>query len=140
MDERTRIRLMVVISAAVLIACALLIVLLEGVNAWSLASFAVLILIVMLALFFVGRAQKDLRSGFPVEDERSRYLNMRASHRAFYVSMYLVLALAFGVLLLEARGVTLPCPEMLFVVVAIMGSFHLVFSAFYNRKRKVAVE
>jgi hypothetical protein len=54
--------------------------------------------------------------------------------------MYMVLALAFGVLLLEVRGVTLPCPEMLFVVVAIMGSVHLVFSAFYNRKGKVAVE
>ncbi|MGB2825272.1 MAG: DUF2178 domain-containing protein, partial [Thermoplasmata archaeon] len=110
MDERTRIRLMMGISAAVLIACALLIVLLEGVNAWSLASFVILILIVTLALFFVGRALKDLRSGFPVEDERSRYLNMRASYRAFYVSMYTVLAMGFAVMILEDRGVTLSGP------------------------------
>jgi uncharacterized membrane protein len=140
MDERTRIWLMMGISAVVLLACALAIVLFEGINAWTLISFAILVIVVIFALYFVTGARRTLRSGYPIEDERSRYLGMRAGYRAFYVSMYLVLALAFVVMLLEDRGVTLSCNEMLFVVTAMMGSIYLAFSAYYNRKGKVSIE
>jgi hypothetical protein len=140
MDERRRVWIMIGISAVVRLTAALLVIVLEGFNAWSLLSLLIIVTIVLLALFFVMRALKDLRSGFPLEDERSRYLNLRAGYRAFYTSMYAVLALAFVTLALEDHDIVLSTPEVLFVVVALMGSIHLAFSGYYNRKGKVSIE
>jgi hypothetical protein len=140
MDARTRMRIMVGISTAVLLGSALFVVLAEGVNAWTVASFTILALVAVLALFYVVRAMGELRSGMPLEDERSRSLNMRAGYHAFYVSMYSLLALAFVASVLDSQEVVLPAPEMLFVAVALMGSLHIGFSTYYNRKGKVASE
>jgi uncharacterized membrane protein len=140
MDERTRIWIMVGISAVVLLAAAFLIVVVEGASLWSLVSLSIIMAIVLLALFFVVRTLREMKTGVPLEDERSRYLSLRAGYRAFYVCMYLVLALAFVTMALEDHDVVLSTSEMLFVVTAMMGSIHLAFSAYYNRKGKALIE
>ena len=140
MDERTRVWVMMSIAAVVLLAAALFIGIVEGFSEWALVSMTIIAAIVLLALFFVIKTVRELRTGLPLEDERSRYLSMRAGHRAFYVSMYTILGLAFVTMLLEGYDVVLSAPEILFVVVALMGSLHLAFSAYYSRKGKASIE
>ncbi len=140
MNERLRMWAMLAIAAAVLIASALMIFVLEGVNAWTLASFVILLLIVAVALFFVMRTAKELRSGYPLEDERSRYLNMRAGYYSFYISMYVVLGLAFVMMLLQEEGVVLSNNEVLFFIVILMGSVHIVLTTYFKRKGKASIE
>ncbi|HIH02012.1 TPA: hypothetical protein HA259_08115 [Thermoplasmata archaeon] len=140
MDERTRVWVMMSIATAVLLAAALFIGIVEELSEWALVSMTIIAAIVLLALFFVIRTLRELRTGLPLEDERSRYLSLRAGYRAFYVSMYTVLGLAFVTMLLEGYDVVLSAPEILFVVVAMMGSLHLAFSAYYNTRGKASIE
>ena len=140
MDERTRMLVMVCVSAAILLAVALMISLIEGINLWSNPwSMVVLVVIVALAvvaLFMAVRSLREMRSGFPLQDERSMALSMRAGNRAFYVSLYLLLLMGFAFAVLEDQGLIVSNAELLFVVVALMGSIHIIFSAYYNRKGK----
>jgi hypothetical protein len=104
---------------------------------------AMLVAIVALALVAIGmvvKSQREIRSGFPRQDERSIALSMRAGNRAFYVSMYLFLFMALGLMGLDDEEVMLSNAELLFIAVAIMGSIHIVLSAYYNRKGRVPLE
>jgi heme/copper-type cytochrome/quinol oxidase subunit 1 len=135
MNEIARVRLMLGISAVVLLGSGLFLVLVEGLNLWSMAMFLALVAIALVAVALVMRALRDLKSGYPIQDERSRALSARAGFSAFFVSMYATLALAFVFILLEDRDITLPNSELLFIVVAMMGSVHLVLSTYLSRKR-----
>jgi len=136
MNEMARVRLMLGISAIVLLASGLFLVLVEGLNLWSMAMFLTLVAIALVAVVLVMRALRDLKSGYPIQDERSRALSARAGHYTFYVSMYATLALAVIFILLEDRDITLPNAELLFIVVAMMGSIHIVISTYLSRKGK----
>jgi len=140
MDERTRVRVMVGISAVILLASLLLIVLIEGIDIWSIAMFAIVLMLAVIALYIIARKRREMRSGFPLQDERSISLSMRAGNKAFYVSMYLFLFMAVAFVALEDRGVTFSNAEMLFVVVALMGSIHIVLSTYYSRKGRGSSE
>ena len=140
MTEKQRMWIMVGIAVTVLVAAGLALLILEGVNAWTLTSFAVLAIIAGLALVLVARTAKELRSGYPLQDERSRYMNMRAGYYAFYVSMYSVLALAFAMTLLEDEGVSLPNGELLFLVIVLMGSVHIALSLYFKLRGKASPE
>lgn len=140
MMEKQRMWIMVGVAVAVLVLAGVALLFLEGVNAWTLTSFAVLATIAALALILVARTAKELRSGYPLEDERSRYMNMRAGHYAFYVSMYSVLGLAFVMTLLEDEGVALANGELLFLVIILMGSVHLALSLYFKFRGKASLE
>jgi hypothetical protein len=134
MDERTRTRLMIVISALVILGSVTMILLVEGFRTWTMALFLVVVILALVALFLVMRSLKEIRSGFPLQDERSRALGARAGRFSFYASLYLTLALAFAFAVLGDRGVEVPNSELLFVLVAMMGSIHIVASTYYARK------
>ncbi len=51
--------------------------------------------ILVFAIFVFVRGNKDLRKGFPLQDERSRKVIEKASSKAFYISLYLLLVLGF---------------------------------------------
>jgi len=140
MDERTRMWVMVGISAVVLLGIALMIALTEGINIWSMAMLVAIVALALVAIGMVVKSQREIRSGFPRQDERSIALSMRAGNRAFYVSMYLFLFMALGLMGLEDEEVMLSNAELLFIAVAIMGSIHIVLSAYYNRKGRVPLE
>ena len=140
MDERTRMWVMVGISAVVLLGIALMIALTEGINIWSMAMLVAIVALALVAIGMVVKSQREIKSGFPRQDERSIALSMRAGNRAFYVSMYLFLFMALGLMGLEDEEVMLSNAELLFIAVAIMGSIHIVLSAYYNRKGRVPLE
>lgn len=134
MEEVNRVRMMMAISAAVLIAAGLFIIAVEGLNVWSAVVFATVVAIASVALLLVMRALRDMKSGLPLQDERSKALNAKAGYYAFYLSMYLTLAIGALFVLLEDRDMTLPNSELLFIIVAMMGSIHIAFSLYVNRK------
>lgn len=140
MDERTRMWVMVGISAVVLLGIAFMIALTEGISVWSMAVLVAVVALALVAIAMVVKSQKETRSGFPRQDERSIALSMRAGNRAFYVSMYLFLFMALGLMGLDDEEVMIPNAELLFIAVAIMGSIHIVLSAYYNRKGRVGQE
>lgn len=139
MEETTRVRTMIAISVLVLIGSGLMIVLFEGFNLWTTTMFLALVALATVALYVVTRAMKDLRSGIPLQDERSKALAGRAAHISFYLSMYLALALAFVFIVLGDSRAEVSNAELLFVVVAMMGSIHLAVSGYFNRKGTKAV-
>lgn len=140
MDERTRMWVMVGISAVVLLGIAFMIALTEGISVWSMTVLVTIVALALVAIAMVVKSQREVKSGFPRQDERSIALSMRAGNRAFYVSMYLFLFMALGLMGLDDEGVVLSNAELLFIAVAIMGSIHIVLSAYYNRKGRVASE
>lgn len=125
---------MVAVSAVVLLAVALSIVLIAGLAIWSMLMLVTIVALALVALLLVARARGEMRTGLPSKDERTVLLSMRAGNRAFYVSMYLFLFMAMGFAVLEDHGVVVSNAELLFVAVAIMGSIHIILSAYYNRK------
>lgn len=131
---------MVGISVVVLLSVALMIVLIEGINIWSGVILLTIVALVSIAIVLVLRAQREMRKGFPLQDERSITLSLKAGNRAFYVSMYLILFMAAAFLALEDRGFEFSNSELLFFVVAIMGSIHIVLSTYYSRKGKRSSE
>ena len=137
--ERQRMWIMAGIAVAVLAAAGLGLLLLEGVNTFTLISVAVLATIVVIALALVAWTAKELRSGYPLEDERSRLMNMRAGYYAFYVTMYSVLALAFVMMMLEDEGVVLANGELLFLVIVLMGSVHIALSLYFKLRGKASL-
>ena len=104
--QRARMWMMVGLSAAIL-AMALLITLVGRIDAWSGIVLVIILAIAVVAIALAVRSMREIRSGFPLQDERSLALSMRAGNRAFYVSMYLVMfiAIAFAVLEDQGRGV-----------------------------------
>jgi len=140
MDERTRMWVMVGISAVVLLGIAFMIALTEGISVWSMAMLVTIVALALVAIAMVVKSQRELKSGFPRQDERSIALSMRAGNRAFYVSMYLFLFMALGLMGLDNQDVVLSNAELMFIAVAIMGSIHIVLSAYYNRKGRVGQE
>jgi len=140
MDERTRMWVMVGISTVVLLAIALMITLTEGINVWSMVMLVAIVALALVAIAMVVKSQKEIRSGFPRQDERSTALSMKAGNRAFYVSMYLFLFMAFGFSALEEEDLVVSNAMLLFVVVAIMGTIHIILSTYYSRKGRVGKE
>ena len=134
MDGQARIRAMIAISALVVIGCAIAIAALGSYAFWSMAVLLVLVAIAIVAVLLSWKALRDVRNGIPLQDERSRSLTARASHVSFYSSMYLLLALAFVFAIFEDQGVEISNSELLFFLVAIMGSIHISVSTYYNKK------
>jgi uncharacterized membrane protein len=82
-EEKAKIWMMTAISALVLLVGAMMIVLTDGANSWPIIAFLVIAILAVAALFIVSRAVKDVRSGIPLQDERSRASRARASHFSF---------------------------------------------------------
>ena len=137
MDERVRTWVMVGISAIVLLGIALMIILVEGFNTWTGLMLLTIVALALVAIALVIRSQREMKSGFPLQDERLIAQSMRAGNRAFYVSMYLFLFMALGFIALEDEEVVVSNAELLFVVAAIMGTIHIILSTYYSRKGRV---
>jgi Ca2+/Na+ antiporter len=140
MDEMTRRWVMVGITTVVLLAIALIITLTEGINVWSMLMLVAIVALALVAIAMVVKSQREIKSGFPRQDERSIALSMRAGNRAFYVSMYLFLFMGLGLMSLDDQEMLISNAELLLLAVAIMGSIHIVLSAYYNRKGRVPLE
>ena len=75
---------------------------------WSGASMGILATIVILGIFVIWRIIKEMRSGFPLKDERTQRVSGKAAYYAFHLGSYFMIALMLGnILSRELRGVYL---------------------------------
>ena len=75
---------------------------------WTGMSGGILATIVILGVYVIWKIQKELRSGFPLKDERTQRVSGKAAFYAFHLGSYFMLALMLGnILSREIRGVYL---------------------------------
>ncbi len=75
---------------------------------WTGMRMGILATIVILGVYVIWKIQKELRSGFPLKDERSQRVSGNAAFYAFHLGSYFMIALMLGnVLSRELRGVYL---------------------------------
>ena len=103
----------------------------EGDVAGAALGGVIALVILAFALFVYVRGNSDLKNGFPLQDERSRRVMEKAASKAFYVSLYLLLAV--GLLSEEAipfRDVS----QATGVTVGLMALVLAILWAYYNSK------
>ncbi|MFA5888551.1 MAG: DUF2178 domain-containing protein [Candidatus Nanoarchaeia archaeon] len=87
--------------------------------------------ILAFAIFIFKKGNKDMREGYPLEDERSKRVKEKASSRAFYVSLYVLLLI--GLLsdnIINFRDAS----QAISTAVGGMALLFAAFWAYYNRK------
>jgi uncharacterized membrane protein len=68
-------------------------------------SEGILATIVILSVYAIWKIQKELRSGFPLKDERTQRVSGKAAFYAFHLGSYFMIALMLGnILSRELRG------------------------------------
>lgn len=138
MDERARFWRFVGIVVTALVVGALFVIVFANasVDNWaSLMSAAILVSMAAIAVVVARKKMKELKSGIPSEDERSRALRMRAGYLAFFISLYFVFGMSFFHAILEDNQVSsLPTSEWLMIYVGAMGSIFLVLNTYLTRK------
>jgi len=68
-------------------------------------SVGIIATIVLLGVFFVWRMLREIRSGFPLKDERTQMVTGRAATYTFYIGSYFMIALMLAnILSREFRG------------------------------------
>ena len=72
---------------------------------WSVASIGILATIVLLGVLVAWKTLKEIRSGFPLKDERTQVITGKAATYAFYIGSYFMIALMLmNILSREFRG------------------------------------
>ena len=137
MKDKTRVVLAGVIAALVIFGSLLLIVALldEGENMQLVLPIGIVVIIVLFMVPFVKRRWFDVRKGFPSEDERSKKVMTNASSRAYYVSLYWLLAISFSVEVLEI--VELDVGQAIGTGIVGMAVLFGIFFLYYNGKGDV---
>ena len=93
------------------------------------ALIALIILVFAISVF--RRGNRDMKKGFPLQDERSKKVMQKAMSMAFLVSLYLLLAIGFlSDDLIKFRDVS----QATSLAVGGMAILFAVFWAYYNRK------
>ena len=138
MDEKVRFKRFVGIIVVILVAGAIFVIAFAngGTENWAtVMSLVVLVTMAAIALVVARKKMKELKSGIPSEDERSRAIRMRAGYLAFYISLYFLFGMAFFHTILEDNQISsIPMSEWLMIYVAAMGSIFLVTNAYFTRK------
>jgi hypothetical protein len=102
-----------------------------GENLGGIASIFISLLILGFAIAVYIRGYKDIKGGYPLHDERSKKVLQKASSMAFFVSLYLLLAVGFlSEDLIPFRDVS----QATGITVGIMALLFAVFWAYYSRK------
>ncbi len=89
------------------------------------------LVILVFAIIVYMRGNSDLKNGFPLQDERSKRVMEKAASKAFYVSLYLLLAV--GLLsdtMIPFRDVS----QATSVTVGLMALIWAALWAYYNSK------
>ncbi|HII72015.1 TPA: DUF2178 domain-containing protein [Candidatus Woesearchaeota archaeon] len=103
----------------------------EGNIAGGVGGALIALIILGFAIIVYVRGQRDMVKGFPLQDERSRRVMEKASSRAFYVSLYVLLAIGF---LSEDWIPFRDVSQATSVAVGCMALLFAIFWAYYERK------
>jgi hypothetical protein len=97
----------------------------------SILGIIIAITIFIFALIVFTRGNKDLKNGYPIQDERSKRVLEKASSKSFYISLYLLLLIGFlSDDFIKFRDVS----QVTSVSVGIMGLLFLISWIYYNKK------
>ena len=103
---------------------------------WTGMSMGILATIVILGVYVIWKIQKELRSGFPLKDERSQRVSGNAAFYAFHLGSYFMIALMLGnILSRELRGVyLLDGWYALIYSIIVQSLMYLGFRTYFERK------
>ena len=103
----------------------------KGNIAGGVSGVLIAIIILVFAIFVFRRGNRDMKEGDPLKDERSKKVIEKASSLAFYVTLYLLLAIGFlSDDIIKFRDVS----QATSIAVAGMAILFAAFWAYYNRK------
>ncbi len=72
---------------------------------WPAVSVGIIATIVILGVIFIWRMLREIRSGFPLKDERTQVVTGRAATYTFYIGSYFMISLMLAnILSREFRG------------------------------------
>ena len=96
----------------------------------------ILAIIVIVGVFVIWRMLKEMRSGFPLKDERTKIVTGRAAYYAFYLGTYFMIALMLAnILSREFRGVyLLDAGYALVISILVQSLTFMVFRFYFTRK------
>ena len=103
----------------------------KGEIAGGILGILIALIILAFAVIVYSRGNRDLKKGFPIHDERSRKVLDKASSRAFYLSLYLLLLIGF---LSDKIIIFRDVSQATGVSVGVMALLFLGFWAYYNKK------
>jgi len=103
----------------------------NGEIAGGVMGIVIAITILAFAIFVFRRGNRDLKKGFPLQDERSKRVMQKAMSMSFLVSLYLLLAVGFlSDDVIKFRDVS----QATSIAVGGMAILFAVFWIYYNRK------
>jgi uncharacterized membrane protein len=131
-NDKIRLAAIVIVSFAVIVTGALFSFgsLVQGEVIGAFLGAVIAITILFFAVIVFARGSAALKDGFPLHDERSRKVLEKASSKAFYVSLYMLLGIGFLSDIITFRDVS----QATSVSVGIMAILFAVFWAYYSRK------
>lgn len=132
-NDKIRLIAILTVSLFVIITGTLLTVtaLQKGDISGAVLGAMIAISILAFAFFAYKRGNQDLKEGYPLHDERSRRVMEKATSKAFYVSLYLLLAIGFfSDSMIRFRDVS----QATSVAVGGMAVLFLGFWIYYNKK------
>ena len=103
---------------------------------WSGMSGVILATVVILGVFLIWKMLKELRSGFPLKDERTQKVSGKAAYYAFHLGSYFMIALMLlNILSNEFSGVyLLDGWYALNFTIIVQSLMYLGFRLYYERK------
>jgi uncharacterized membrane protein len=94
-------------------------------------GLVIAISILAFAIFVFKKGNRDMKQGYPLQDERSRKVLEKASSKVFYVTLYLLLAIGFlSEDVIKFRDVS----QATSLAVGGMAVLFFIFWTYYNKK------
>ena len=96
---------------------------------WPVASLSIMVVLAFLGIVIIWRTRREMKSGYPIDDERTSRINGKAALRAYYVGYFFMVA---ELLWIIAGREFLGLPEMEsgWLILAAMMAMGLSFGAF----------
>jgi uncharacterized membrane protein len=131
-NDKARLAAMLIISLLVIITGAMFSFgsFRQGEIAGGILGGVIAITILLFFIIVFIRGNSDIKKGFPLRDERSRKVLEKASSKAFYVSLYVLLGIGFLSDIIVFRDVS----QATSISVGLMAILFAVFWFYYNRR------
>jgi uncharacterized membrane protein len=97
----------------------------------GILGIIIAVIILGFAIFVYRRGNRDLKEGYPIQDERSQRVMEKASSKAFYVSLYLLLVIGF---LSDEKIKFRDVSQAMSAAIGAMAILFAIFWAYYSRK------
>jgi uncharacterized membrane protein len=103
---------------------------------WPVILIVNAVLVVLVGLLFVWKVQKEKKSGYPVNDERTMKINGKAAIGTYYINLAFMVSLALFIIF-GTECFDLPEPDAGWAIIAIMlvsGISYGLLTLYYSRK------